>query len=344
MFPGLSPSRQGHDFGPLALHQTSLLKDLTMTNWYEPRRPQEHDPKQINAHFAKGREIISMPKADGVRMQVPFDEYGNVVLRSRENKPFRALQSIEQRLNEPWLSRDARRALANWSFEFESMVIDQGTGQCLPCPKTSGALNASEQLLPGRLHLYLFDAISPEALPEGWDYERRLDVPVRVLQALTYMIHKVAFFQRLPWHVCHSLEELEKWYEGARLQGFEGTVNTPLGVPYAHGKKVSSGWKMKPEMTKDGVITGMVEAKAKDGTPKGIVGSFEVTYEDGTKGTPGAGAMTHKERKACWEDPEGTIGRLIEVKGMEEFEDSAAMRHPNFARWRDTPEHKGVKQ
>ncbi|AKG94485.1 DNA ligase [Delftia phage IME-DE1] len=309
--------------------------------WTEPRRPQEFNEKQLVAHLKKAA-VLSMPKADGVRIQMIFDEDGRTVyLRSRENKPFRGLELIEKRLNADWLA-NYRIDLRAWTFEFECEVIDQGTGQVLPAPKTSGTLNQKEQLLPGRMRLSLFDATHPATI-KTQDHEQRLDIPFDQLVAIREFVLQVAQFVRLPWHVCHTLEEVRNWYEGARRNGFEGTVITPLGKPYAHGKKVASGWKMKPSETKDGIVTGFVEAVAEDGTPKGMVGSLEVTYEDGTKGTPGAGALTHEERKAIWLDQETYKGRICEVKAMEEHE-GGALRHPNFYRWRDTLEDKGVKQ
>lgn len=306
----------------------------------EPRRPQEYNEKQITAALKKG-PVLTMPKADGIRIHLILSDDGRTAyLRTREDKLPRGLALLENRLNADWLV-DLRIDLRGWTFEFELEALDT-LGGTLPVPKTSGVCNSNEQVLPGRVKLSLFDAHNPDTI-KTLDHEQRLDIPFGVMGGLRSLVHQIAQFHRLPWHICQSLEDIQRWYEVARRNGYEGIVLTPLGKPYAHGKKVASGWKVKPSETKDGIVTGFIEAVAEDGTPKGMVGSLEVTYEDGTKGTPGAGALTHAERIAIWKDQEAYKGRCVEVKAMEEHE-GGALRHPNFYRWRDDIENKGVKQ
>lgn len=306
----------------------------------EPRRPQEYNEKQIVAALKKGA-LLTMPKADGIRLHLILSEDGrSAYLRTREDKLPRGLAQLEARLNAEWLANQ-RIDLRGWTFEFEAEALDLGTGVTLSAPETAGIVARKEQLLPGRLKLSLFDAHHASTI-KTLDLEQRLDLPFDVLQAVRELVQQVAVFIRLPWHVCTSLEDVQRWYKGARANLFEGVVVTPLGKPYAHGKKVASGWKVKPSETKDGTITGFVEAVAEDGTPKGMVGSLEVTYEDGTKGTPSAGALTHPERVAIWQNQADYLGRLVEVKAMEEHE-GGNLRHPTFYRWRDTPDAKGVK-
>lgn len=310
----------------------------TTPTFIEPRRPQDMKPKQLAAALKKGPVHTSV-KVDGIRIHIIIaDDGSNAILRSRTNKPFRALGLLEQRLNAPWLA-DLRIDLRGQTLECEVQAVDT-LGDLLSAAKTNGALNTSEQVLPGRLNWTLFDAHCAET--------RSLDIEARI--ALVGLLHATLIQRALgPYTVRHGrilsdLEAIQSHYEGSRILGYEGLVITPLGVPYASGKKLNSGWKMKPSETKDGIVTGFVEAVSAEGVPLGMVGSLQVTFEDGTEGLVGAGALTHDERWLIWQDQPAYIGRCLEAKAMETNEETGALRHPTFLRWRDDILDKGVKQ
>lgn len=305
----------------------------------QPRRPQDFNVKQITAALKKG-PVYSAPKRDGVRLQLIITPHAQAFLRSREDKPFRGMQMLEDKLNASWL-QDYRVDLAGWTFEFEMEAIDHGTGYRLPAARTSGILNRSEQVLPGRLWWSLFDAHNETT--RKLDIEQRQQALLDIADSLRSFVLQVAQYERLSYRIVHDLDGIESHYLGVRFMGMEGTVITPLGVPYAHGKKVASGWKRKPSMTKDGKAIGFNEAIAEDGTPKGTLGSIEVEYEDGTTGTASAGALTADERLVIWRNQADYLGRLLETKAMEENE-SGTLRHPTFLMWRDDIAAKGVKQ
>lgn len=305
----------------------------------DPRRPLEYNAKQVTAHLKK-EALVVMPKADGVRLHLIFTADAKVYLRSRSDKPFRGLADLEKRLNADWLINQ-RIDLKGWTFETEAEAIDQGTGQALPCEHTNGILNRKDQVSPGRVRLSLFDAHNGERRKLG--HNERLEVPFDVMNVFRAMALQIATFKRLPWCLATDLERIETLYKCYRELGYEGIVLSPAAKPYVSGKKVGAGWKQKPVETYDGKATGFIEAVDEAGNPKGIVGSIEVEYEDGTTGIAGAGALTHDERRAIWLDQPAYTGRLLEVKAMEEFE-TGGKRHPNFKLWRDDIEAKGIKQ
>lgn len=314
-------------------------------HWNTPRRPIPFNEKQVLAALKKG-PLDATPKADGVRVHLVISDDGNAYLRSRENKRFRALTDIEWLLNAPALG-ELRGHLAGWTVEMECIALDPGLGTELPCPVTAGILNALAQLDPGRLVFYIFDAYHKNDTALSIDKRRahfhERFAPATFYSAIFLLLRKAGHVQPLEARSCQTLEELRQFYDHCRSIGWEGLVITPLNAPYVSGKKLGAGWKMKPEETKDGTVTGFVEAVDKDGNPKGMVGSLEVTYEDGTKGTPGAGALNHQERRFIWQNQEEFLGRLCEVRAMEAHE-GGALRHPNFYRWRDAQHDKGVKQ
>lgn len=314
-----------------------MTKPYTFT---QPRRPQEFKEAQIQKAIQKSGGVYAAPKADGVRLQIIVaPDASKVYIRSREDKPFRGLADIEEALNSPFM-QDLRVDNAGWTIEAEAVLRDSLGNHC-PCAVTSGALQAKEQVRTGQLVLFLFDAHHP-TLTAGLDLKDRSKF-INYTYNARRLLYPVSYhvFSLLPLEV-ESMEALKAHYELVRRNNFEGLVITPIGVPYASGKNAKAGWKMKPEETKEATITGLIEAVSEEGKPKYMIGSFEVTYEDGTTGKVGAGRMPHLERAYYWAHQEEIKGRLIEVSSMETNE-TGGQRHPVFKMFRDTPEFKGVK-
>lgn len=313
---------------------------MTAYKFIKPRRPQEFNEAQILKAIAKSGGVYVSPKADGVRLQiiVPEDASG-VVIRSREDKPFRALGLYEEALSAPHL-QDYRVDLAGWTIEAEGIVIDP-TGSELKCAETAGTLQRKEPLRLSQLVIRVFDLHHPTKT-KGQDIAERFTNGYQLAQAYE-LLRRVAYqvLPLVPLRV-NSLDLAFKAYERFRAAGFEGAVLTPIGAPYTSGKKAASGWKIKPEETKEATVTSILERVSESGVPQGMVGSLEVTYEDGTKGKVGAGRLTHAERYHYWKHPEEILGRLIEVSSMETNE-TGGQRHPVFKMFRDTLEDKGVK-
>lgn len=303
--------------------------------WNEPARPVDYKESTIITALKKG-PLVLMPKADGARLHAVINSGGQLFLRSRANLPFPALAELEAYLNKPeWL--ELRAPLAGTTIEMEAIVV-QPDGSESPCEVTSGTLQRLEQLPIGRLHLYHFDTYS--ALTAHLGKVHRLMVHRGIIGELMRLI---GHYKQLPTARAFDLEGIDSHYALARSKGWEGLVAVREEAPYTNGKKVGAGWKIKPGITVEGHITGMIEAETPEGKPLGRVGSFEVDFEDGTKGRAGAGAMDHDERRHCWENQAETIGRIAEFTAMEKFA-KGGYRHPNWKLWRDTLEHKGVKQ
>lgn len=304
-------------------------------NWNEPARPVDFKESSIAKALKKG-PLTAQFKADGVRVHVVISDNAQAFIRSRANIPFPALREIEARLNAPDL-RDYRVDLQGCTIEGEGIVFDTD-GSLLPCEKTSGALQRLEQLPIGRLLFMHFDTYHDDI--KGLDKHRR---QMHKRMEAQEMLRRVFVVASLGTFTIADMDSLWACYNSARLNGWEGIVAVKQDEPYASGKKVGAGWKVKPDVTAEGFITGLIEAETPEGKPLGRVGSFEVTYEDGTKGKAGAGAMDHDERRHCWENQEETIGRIAEFSAMEKFA-KGGYRHPNWKRWRDTLTDKGVKQ
>ena len=113
----------------------------------------------------------------------------------------------------------------------------------------------------------------------------------------------------------------------ARERGYEGWM---LKTHNYHG-----WWKLKPQLTLDGVVTG---AKPGKGKYVGMVGSIEVSvWEDGDLRTVASvSGMTDAERVRMTNlDVDSLLaGRVCEV--MYQYVGSKGrLRHPRFVRWRE---------
>lgn len=313
---------------------------MTSYKFIQPRRPLEFNEAQILKSIAKNKGIYVSPKADGVRLQIIFATDGSgVAIRSREDKPFRALADYEAYLNNDHL-RDYRVDLAGWTIEAEGIVVDTMASP-LNCAATAGTLQRKEQLTLGRLCILVFDMHHPEKT-KGMDLRERMEDSYQMQQAFYFLKRVAHSIRSLGVRQVHTMEKVMDAYQWFRAHGYEGAVLTPVGAPYASGKKVAAGWKVKPEETKEATVTGLIEAVSEDGTPKEMIGSLSVAYEDGSKGKVGAGCMAHPERAHYWKNPEEILGRLIEVSSMETNE-TGGQRHPVFKMFRDDPRFKGVK-
>lgn len=96
-------------------------------------------------------------------------------------------------------------------------------------------------------------------------------------------------------------------------QGYEGAIfRSPL---YSYEEKRSKGMlKFKPSETDVYKILSINEAISQEEIPKGMVGSFTVSGDDGTSFKVGAGKLKHSERERLWKTKESLIGKNLEVK------------------------------
>lgn len=123
--------------------------------------------------------------------------------------------------------------------------------------------------------------------------QREILVPVK-----TSTLNKSDIFNATSWYV-------DKGYEGI-------IIRYPNNV-YVE-KRSTSVIKLKPTETDEYIIVGLENAIDKNGTPKNMVGAFQVKDADGNVFKVGAGKLTHKQRIKYWVDWELLIGETLIVK------------------------------
>lgn len=128
-----------------------------------------------------------------------------------------------------------------------------------------------------------------------------------------------------------SYEAVMRYYEEARLRGYEGLMVKTLEHTYSRTR--TWDWmKLKPEETHDGVITEVVQARSIHGELLDRAGSVRVTLEDGSKATPSG--IGHELGRDMLASPERYIGQWVEFTRMEEDRQGGS-RHPIFKRMRE---------
>lgn len=144
-------------------------------------------------------------------------------------------------------------------------------------------------------------------------------------------------FTRGPLHLVDStisfkLEELYEAYDRYIDQGYEGFIIRHVDNIYTRSRTATI-MKYKPKKRDQYRITGVYEAVSESGTPKGMVGGFNLIDDMGTHFSCGAGKLKHHERTALWQEfreaPESIVGHWLDI----EFQSlTDAGKVPKFSR------------
>lgn len=109
----------------------------------------------------------------------------------------------------------------------------------------------------------------------------------------------------------------------------EGTIFKQLNAGYSPGKRNKTVLKLKEEITRDLLVTGIVEGKGKY---ENLVGSLTCFYKRKNIHISVSG-FTDLERQLWWKHPALIVGKVIEVKAMSEFP-NGSLKEPRFIRIR----------
>ena len=110
-----------------------------------------------------------------------------------------------------------------------------------------------------------------------------------------------------------NISELMKFYSATMGTGYEGVMVKDLRSPYRF-KRTESVKKLKPVTTYEGVIVGHYEGK-RGSKREGMWGGFEVVMPNGVVTRVGGG-FTDKLKAEINLDPDGWLGRIVELEGQ----------------------------
>lgn len=307
--------------------------------WHpKPHRAVEYNEKAIQKVIDQYGYILVSPKVDGIRALIR--RVGDTVsVTTREGIEILSLARMGRQLREEFDRK--LPSTPGIVADCEIFIAD------VPFDESSGILRRNSPLADVYdLRIAVFDVTFENVITgEGTDSEELAGRVARYWPAGGELDTDCMYL--LPTHDCADLDHVRRFFQYYREAGLEGLIIKHPMLSYRNGK-VSGWWKMKPEITEDGVVTGYVwgeEGKANEGK---IVG-FEVELESGE--TVRATGLTREAMEDYTElafldeftgQVEPIIGRYCEVKAMERTA-SGKLRHPHFKCWRDLEGAEGVK-
>lgn len=324
-----------------------------------PHRPVDFKESSVAKVLESSGNLNVETKEDGCQLNFVVSGAGalwNVDFLSREGKAFNGLADLSVNLSfdERWPKffnphLDGGLFRDEGGFMIQAEILIDGK----VCAEIAGDLRRMEPMDLKALEIVVFDIIPLEAVLSGKDYEvfqevRRGHLKVQ-LEALK------SRFPEIRWRLVDStpvftMIDLQRAYEDLRDQGKEGGVaKDPLGY-WKRGKKTGQ-WKLKPDDSCDGVVTGLMW-----GTPglsnEGKVIGFTVLTEHGVEVDAGGiteaqkdeftkCVMEYKVRHAQTPIDQlskvGTFnpyyGWAVKITYMERLP-SGSYRHPNFDSFR----------
>jgi len=260
------------------------------------------------------------PKLDGLRC-IAIKKDGVVTMFTRSGSPIETLPTIKSALESaPWdnFVLDGEAMGRDWN-ESASVVMSHKTAK-----DDSGMV------------YNVFDAM---AFDDWKDQENDSDLPSR-MELVKELVEQVGSD-----HVVHvggitakDQGQLLAFYGKAIEGGYEGIMVKKLASPYIF-KRSDSVMKLKPVATYEGVIVGHYEGN-RGSKREGLWGGFLVVMPNGVV-TKVGGGYNDKIRAEISIDPDGWIGKIIEVEGQPDplthngLTSDGKIRFPVFIRERD---------
>lgn len=325
-----------------------------------PHRPVDFKESSVDKVLESSGNLNVETKEDGCQLNFVVDYNGtnaDVEFLSREGKRFNGLTQLGIDLTEdprwpkffnPHLDGGLFRDEGGFLIQAEILVDGK------VCAEIAGDLRRMEPMDLKTLEIVVFDIIPLDAVLNG-DGSR----PYEVFQEVRRGHLKVQLealksrFPEIRWRLVDStpvftMIDLQRAYEDLREQGKEGGVaKDPLGY-WKRGKKTGQ-WKLKPDDSCDGVVTGLMW-----GTPglsnEGKVIGFTVLTEHGVEVE--AGGITEAQKDAFtgnvlthtgmhnedhyhqnYSDASYYQGWACKITYMERLP-SGSYRHPNFDSFR----------
>ena len=260
------------------------------------------------------------PKLDGIRC-IAIKRAGAVTMFTRSGSPIETLPTIKSVLEEaPWddFVLDAEVMGRDWN-ESASVVMSHKTAK-----DDSGMI------------LNVFDAM----VFDDWrdqSNDSPLEDRIAVAKELVAQVASEHVVQ-VEGITAANQDQLLKFYGKAIETGFEGIMVKKLGSPYIF-KRSDSVMKLKPCATYEGVIVGHYEGN-RGSKREGLWGGFLVVMPNGIV-TKVGGGYNDKIRAEIAIDPDGWIGKIMEVEGQPDplttdgLTSDGKVRFPVFCRVRD---------
>ncbi len=249
-------------------------------------------PATERAVLKLGDSCFAQTKLNGERASVEWF-HGNPVLLSSYGNEFRFLQHIKEAIKR--------------NFEYNQECLDgeiyvHGWNREKIHSAVSRKVNRSPDA--AKLEYWIFDYKSGQS---QWQRIHALATKKKLHcfnWPLVYVPYKIISTAPQDW-MNQVFEYTQEGYEGAIFR-------SPL---YSYEEKRSKGLlKFKPTESDTYRILGISEAISQEGIPKAMIGSFQVSGDDATEFSVGAGKLKHFERERLWRIKESLLGKNLLVK------------------------------
>lgn len=234
--------------------------------------------QQITRRYPEN--FFTQPKLNGDRCRVEWHGETPYLISSYGNI-FTCLPHIEEQIK-----RLDKETFSDTKLRYDGELYVHGWERERIHSAVSRKVNTNKDSKLIEFHIFDFQ------LPV-LDQTKRIELLHRIPQ------HFYSHLRTVPTHPCtkenyleHAAEFLKNNYEGAIFRHPEAV--------YTYSRPFTC-IKFKPTEEDEYTITGVVEAYALDGTPKGMVGAFQVKDTEGNSFEVGAGKLTHAERTTLWQ-------------------------------------------
>lgn len=269
-------------------------------------------------------------KLDGVPAKFFKDANGKVVAMTRQGELLTSVEHICKELSDFKL------------LDENNAIVGELWVRGRPFKETSGKVRAEEVCTDLKLYIYDEFFCDKAGLPNDSRtfYGRWAHIDAKFLRNPFGIPPHVELVRQF---LCENIDELNHMRSRIMAGPSVGPKYKPEGVVVrmlsgegSYYSLAGRSWGMmriveKP--TLDLMVVEVIEAKDKNGNPKGMVGSLMCKYHD-IDIKVGAGKATHAERTKWWKKPELILGKIVQVQYKPD-DSYNKLRQPTFQRIRD---------
>lgn len=257
------------------------------------------------------------PKLDGFRCI--YKPNGQYFFLSRSGKPL--------------VNKNLKTYFKQLNLIKDSVLDGELYDPIITFQKLDSILTTEDKPLPSTLKFNIFDCIP---LKDWNKKDCKIEYEDRIVD-IQLCVNAFADFKKIidvPTDIVDNPKQALNLYKKYLDRGFEGIMLKSIDGLYKWKRvTINSGemLKLKPFVSIDVPIKDVYDG---DKGFTGIAGGIIIDYK-GTKVKVGAGkALTHKLRKLLKDNTKDYIGKMVEVKYLEETDEGNSLRHPVFERFR----------
>lgn len=268
-------------------------------------------------------------KLDGVPAKFFKNVAGKVVAMTRQGELLTSVEHICKELEDFKL------------LEEDTAIVGELWIRGRPFKEINGKVRAEEVCTDLRLYIYDECLCNYHGMPQDsrpfrqrWSH---LEVKFK-LNALGMPPHIFLTNQILCSNSAQLSYEREQIMAGPGDRSYkpEGVMVRTLDGVHSYYSLTGRSWGMMRIVAKptlDLLVVDVIEAKDKNGNPKGMVGSLMCKFHD-IDIKVGAGRARHDERRKWWHRPELIVGKIVQVQ-FKKDDSYNKLRQPTFQRIRD---------